>query len=153
MNTFTGCLSLISPEMRFYPIRILLLLAWMALIFLLSANPNPYASVAGTDPAKEAPPLVAFLSNDLLGEIGHLGEYIVLGLLAAWAFLPPQATSRVILAVIGFCMLYAISDEIHQIFVPWRSFQIVDLLLDGAGILLGLRLYRTLHRWQVSLSV
>lgn len=33
--------------------------------------------------------------------------------------------------------LYALSDEIHQSFVPTRSFQLLDLTLDLFGIILG----------------
>ena len=35
-------------------------------------------------------------------------------------------------------IIYAISDEIHQIFVPGRSFQFTDILTDSAGSLLGI---------------
>ena len=35
------------------------------------------------------------------------------------------------------CVLYAISDEIHQIFVPGRSGQFSDVLLDSAGAVIG----------------
>ncbi len=32
---------------------------------------------------------------------------------------------------------YAITDEIHQIFVPGRAFQLTDILVDSAGALIG----------------
>ena len=35
-------------------------------------------------------------------------------------------------------MIYAISDEIHQLFVPGRSGQVRDVLIDSAGSLLGI---------------
>lgn len=35
------------------------------------------------------------------------------------------------------CTIYALSDEIHQIPIPGRAFQLMDLLIDFAGILLG----------------
>ncbi len=37
-----------------------------------------------------------------------------------------------------FSSLYALSDEIHQYFVPGRSCDPVDLLVDIVGILLGI---------------
>lgn len=37
-----------------------------------------------------------------------------------------------------FCVLYALSDEIHQIFSPGRAFQIIDILVDTAGSLFGI---------------
>lgn len=40
-----------------------------------------------------------------------------------------------------FCGLfsfgYAVTDEIHQIFVPGRAFQLIDLAVDLGGIVLG----------------
>ena len=38
-------------------------------------------------------------------------------------------------------ILYAISDEIHQIFVPTRFFAISDILTDSAGILFATLIY------------
>lgn len=35
-------------------------------------------------------------------------------------------------------MLYAISDEIHQLFVPGRSGQMTDVLIDTMGVLFGI---------------
>lgn len=34
-------------------------------------------------------------------------------------------------------VLYAITDEIHQIFVPKRAFQVSDILVDSTGALIG----------------
>ena len=35
-------------------------------------------------------------------------------------------------------MIYAISDEIHQLFVPGRAGQVRDVLIDSAGSFLGI---------------
>ncbi len=39
-----------------------------------------------------------------------------------------------------FCLLYAVSDEIHQLFIPGRSGQVSDVLLDFIGAVLGILL-------------
>lgn len=36
-----------------------------------------------------------------------------------------------------FAFLYAVSDEIHQLFIPGRAFQLFDILVDSLGIMLG----------------
>ena len=36
--------------------------------------------------------------------------------------------------------LYAATDEVHQLFVPGRSGQVSDVLLDSAGAIAGLAL-------------
>jgi hypothetical protein len=38
-------------------------------------------------------------------------------------------------------ILYAISDEVHQIFVPGRFFALSDILTDSAGILFATLIY------------
>ena len=51
-------------------------------------------------------------------------------------------------------MLFAISDEFHQSFVPGRSASLMDIGLDLLGIVLGLgvfRIFRTCSR-EVNLS-
>ena len=37
-----------------------------------------------------------------------------------------------------FCLVYAISDEIHKLFVPGRSGEIRDVLIDFTGVLIGI---------------
>ncbi|MEM3043787.1 MAG: VanZ family protein, partial [Thermoplasmata archaeon] len=36
-----------------------------------------------------------------------------------------------------FIFLYAISDEVHQYFVPMREASVIDVLIDTAGGLIG----------------
>ena len=38
------------------------------------------------------------------------------------------------------CIIYAISDEIHQIFVPDRSCQVYDMMIDSLGSIVGILL-------------
>lgn len=42
-------------------------------------------------------------------------------------------------------LLYAISDEVHQAFVPGRSPQATDVLLDFSGILAGAFVFTLVH--------
>jgi VanZ family protein len=45
---------------------------------------------------------------------------------------------RRILIALGVCMLYAASDEVHQIFIPGRGAQVKDVLIDSAGAFVGI---------------
>ena len=85
----------------------------------------------------------------------HLSEYAVLGALmtltaAFWRWEDeetmrtgetPGGTVR-ILPVLAAGFLYAVSDEIHQIFVPGRSGEPRDVLIDTSGVLIGICLVR-----------
>jgi len=33
------------------------------------------------------------------------------------------------------CILYAVSDEVHQLFIPGRGGQFKDVIIDSAGVL------------------
>lgn len=50
-----------------------------------------------------------------------------------------------ILIAIIIAIIYAISDEVHQFFVPGRAFAISDILTDSAGILFAAILYSLLR--------
>jgi len=52
-----------------------------------------------------------------------------------------KLNKKMIITAIIIAVLYAISDEIHQIFVPTRRFAISDILTDSAGILFASALY------------
>ncbi|MEK6820407.1 MAG: VanZ family protein [Nanoarchaeota archaeon] len=41
------------------------------------------------------------------------------------------------LAAVLIALAYAVSDEFHQLFVPFRNFSISDILTDSAGIFLA----------------
>ncbi|MBR6513651.1 MAG: VanZ family protein [Clostridia bacterium] len=65
----------------------------------------------------------------------HFSIYMLLGALISLAM--AQHIKRFSLISFGIGALYAVSDEIHQYFVPGRSCQISDMLLDMSGVALG----------------
>jgi len=50
--------------------------------------------------------------------------------------------NKSILISIIICIIYATSDEIHQLFVPGRSCQLLDILIDTIGSVIGIYLYK-----------
>lgn len=71
----------------------------------------------------------------------HFLLYLGLGFLAARVFLSSkEASLRLLLAVFLVCMLYALSDEFHQEFVTGRGWELIDLVADAVGILVGISL-------------
>jgi VanZ family protein len=107
-------------------------LLWAGVIFMASSNPNPYQLL----PASWAD------HAELLGRYMHIGEYAILAALLLRALVWRREMSLGLLAVIlGLSALYALSDETHQLFVPGRAFQLLDLALDVTGAVIGLLLY------------
>jgi len=52
---------------------------------------------------------------------------------------------KLIFLSIILAIIYAVSDEIHQLFVPNRAFAILDILTDSAGILFAVLIYSLLR--------
>lgn len=82
----------------------------------------------------------------------HLTEYAVLAVLLLRGFtradrLWPRFWSwRYAGWTLGFCLLYAITDELHQSLVPSRYGSPVDVAIDTAGAVLGLAVTRWVLR-------
>lgn len=74
----------------------------------------------------------------LVRKLAHMAEYAVLGALScAFALTFKRYRLATILCAV-FCFLYASSDELHQLFVPGRSGQLSDVLIDTLGSVLGI---------------
>ena len=71
-----------------------------------------------------------------LDKLIHAGEYGVLCLLLYRAFIHTQrrwCREKAVMLSILLCMLYGISDEIHQMFIPMRTPDVLDFLADSMG--------------------
>ncbi len=85
------------------------------------------------------------ISNDLIvRKLGHFSEYMALGFFSFCylsSFLMKNNKKRdlkktVILSLL-FSIIYASSDEFHQSFVVGRDGNIIDVLIDSSGSLVG----------------
>ena len=98
--------------------------AWAALIYFISAQPEEAFERLG-------------LTGLLLSVGGHLVVYFVLMVLlvVALRYSSSLSTNHVYRVAFLIIILYGLSDEYHQSFVPGRTATIVDWLVDliGAG--------------------
>lgn len=72
----------------------------------------------------------------------HIIEYLPLGFLMARAMQHTKASSSKKAMFLLCCILaivYAISDEIHQLFVPGRQASPFDLIADSIGAFIGVK--------------
>jgi VanZ family protein len=79
----------------------------------------------------------------------HSVEYLGLAVLTARALnngLTRSVPGRTLLLAFGLCAGYAISDEIHQMFVPNRFADVTDVVSDAIGAGTGLLALRFGHR-------
>ena len=108
-------------------VRWLPVLLWMAVIFCLSAQPDlPHHPEA--------------LIDVVVKKLSHMAEYGILAALAFWALGSTSSSisrSRFVCAFV-LAALYAVSDEVHQGFVPGRDSRSLDVGFDVAGAALAL---------------
>lgn len=97
-------------------VRALAPLLWMAVIFYGSAQADP------------APGF-----GNLAHVIAHFSEYALLAALWIWALIPALGRRAAVVSA-AICVLYSVSDELHQSFVPHRDSDPVDVLVDSVGI-------------------
>jgi len=71
----------------------------------------------------------------IVRKLAHFTEYLILGILV---FSLNTNSKRYRYYAFIFCLLYAISDEIHQFFVSGRACQIIDILIDSFGAFCGI---------------
>ncbi len=64
-------------------------------------------------------------------------EYFILAFLSYRALKGTFVLSFFLLLTVaaGFSLLYAVSDEVHQLFIVSRSGNITDILIDAMGII------------------
>jgi len=90
----------------------------------------------------------------VIRKCGHLSEYAVLAWLLWRAWRKPvrndfrpwswkEAGAALLIAV-----AYSASDEIHQLFVPSRQGQVLDVLIDTSGAVAGLLGVWVIGRWR-----
>ena len=122
---------------------------WMAVIFSFSAQ-NAEASSERSDSVVET--VIKYFDRNFdsltaaeqaarcerlsfaVRKAAHFSAFAVLGVLTASA-VSRHTVSLKLTAVLSeaVCVLYAVSDEIHQYFVPGRACRLFDIGVDSAG--------------------
>ena len=129
-----------------------LLVLWMGFIFSMSSeNAEKSSNTSGQTirvvlsavPGFEEQPEEVKVNiieklQFIVRKSAHFIGYMILGILASGLILYYGNINKKYLLAFLICVIYAISDEIHQLFVPGISGQVRDVLIDSAGSLLGI---------------
>ena len=139
--------------------NIILLVIWLLTIFMFS-NDKADSSSAKSDTIAESISNVIEkftghkCSTDTIDTIifivrktAHFLEYLILGILVINVIKDyKELELKYIITGVLLCMLYSISDEIHQLFVSGRSCQLRDVLIDTLGSITGIYLYQLQYK-------
>ena len=128
--------------LRYLQLKYFFPVAWMLVIFLLSHE------AAGDSTARSD------VIVNLLGGLGldwavdsvtvvvrktaHLAAYAVLGGLFFWSLSDKGVMLRnVVVASVLLSFVFAVTDEMHQAYIPGRSGEVGDVLIDTIGATIG----------------
>ena len=133
--------------------KIILLILWMGLIFSFSNQTGTSSSSLST---KVLTRIAITIDKDMTDEeidefvdkysfiirkVAHLTIYFILGILAYINLKEyMKVTPALVIYSIIFCLVYASTDEIHQLLVNGRSGNIYDVILDTCGSTLAILL-------------
>ena len=109
---------------------------YAGVIFYLSAQSHPEDE------------LPAFLFKDVSDKVLHAVEYGILSLLCyrvfRWAAGPAVGRQAVVLAILT-ASLFGLTDEVHQLFVPFRESSWQDWVADTIGAVIGVMSWRSIR--------
>jgi VanZ family protein len=87
--------------------------------------------------ADSSPPAPAQVSDKLLHLLAYAGLAVIV-CRAVVGGLPSRLSWRAALITLAVTIGYAMTDELHQMFVPGRSPDVYDVAADAAGAAIGL---------------
>ena len=133
--------------------KIILIMIWMISIFVFSAQQG---TESGDTSRKFTLLIIKILTGKSLDlnspfvegiqlfirKFAHFTIYAIGGfLIMNYADSTDKTMKQKMLYSIGFGGTYAITDEIHQFFVPGRSGNIIDVGIDTLGVITGTLIY------------
>lgn len=134
-------------------LSIIIVAVWCTLIFGYS-NQNGDVSKGNSDKVVNYISNVFKIKNENREKLtfpvrkcAHFFVYFVLGFLVINMFktFDVKTTHAIIISII-FCMIFAGSDELHQLFVKARTAKVSDVLLDSSASIFGIYSYYLLIR-------
>lgn len=130
-------------------LRWLAVVIWCGVIFFFSQQ-NGQESGNTSELVKKLFMFIGIDVNSILGEMAtfiirkaaHFTEYFILCLLTFNALRNGRSLKIRLAGALMFTVLYAVTDEIHQYFIPGRVCALRDVLIDSSGgVLAGVIIY------------
>ena len=93
--------------------------------------------------------MVSVLHNPIR-KAAHMSEYAILAFLIYVPLLINVRFKKIsgyFLATMSVCLIYAITDETHQLFVPGRDGRITDVIIDTIGSMIAALILLGIHNF------
>lgn len=131
---------------------------WMGVIFYLSHQPADESSALSSGIVQSIISAIETITRTSISDTdwmhyivrkgAHLFAYFFLAILFmnACKQMGWKRIYQVIIALVG-CALYATTDEVHQLFIPGRSGEVKDVLIDTVGASIGIVTFLVMHTW------
>lgn len=132
-------------QKAYFYISLIIVFALFILIFCLSHEDGKES----TETSGWFTTLLNFLlpfpvTENVVRTLAHFSEFACLSFFMNNLFVSKkEKLCPVIACTLSF--IYAITDEIHQIFVPGRACQFQDMMVDLAGIISGMAVYAIIY--------
>lgn len=81
-----------------------------------------------------------FISHNTLRKLAHFSEFAALGFCFTGAIHYTFGKRKFYLPLIP-SFIYAVSDEVHQYFVPERACRVFDIFVDTCGVMTGIGIF------------
>lgn len=132
-------------------LSIVFLIFWCFLIFYFSNQPGSVSDVSSgviVNIIKKIIPGNYHTITFIVRKLAHVSIYFILYLLTFNSFKRFNVSKY----AFYFCLLYAVSDEIHQLFIVNRSCELRDILIDTTGITLAYLITKKIRKRKEKLA-
>jgi len=122
-------------------LKLLLIILWMFIIFMFSHQKADDSSKLSDGLILKTVRIIEKITHkeysdeEILNKfvkpvrkLAHFTIYLILGILV-YLYIKELQISKIFIISLLICVLYAVSDEIHQLFIVGRSGRIFDVLL------------------------
>ena len=134
-------------------IYLVLLISWMIVIFCFSNQDgvksqglsdhviNSVIDISNSNMSKSNRRKIISNVSLMVRKLAHFTEYLILGILLVLTFKEFNLKKYYLISII-IAVIYASSDEIHQLFLIGRSAKVLDVFIDSFGGSIGIFLMK-----------
>lgn len=134
-----------SIKKIYFSLSLIIVIALLVLIFCLShQNGSDSGDTSGWFTTLINLLLPFSVSESTIRTLAHFSEFACLSFFVNNLFVAYKEKLSPVIAV-SLSFLYAITDEIHQIFIPGRACQFSDMIVDLGGIISGMAVYAVVY--------